>query len=180
LRGHRGPVYWVGFSPDGTLASVCPTDKTIRIWNQQPPLAEEPRPLSRGIGAPSSEQRLPHDFGRIAASATSETGRSVVASTEGRLALFANGWPAPIVEWQGPDDVTSLTLEHDPDRIVTVSSSGKLKNWPFFDDVTALISFARDHIPFNGEGRLTLSAKDRCKIAPPDDSACKPKLEQVQ
>ena len=96
------------------------------------------------------------------------------------MALFAKGWRAPIVEWQGPADVTSLTLEHDPDRIVTVSSSGKLKSWPFFGDVTALISFARDHIPFNGEGRLTLSAEDRCKIALPDDSACKPKLEQIQ
>jgi hypothetical protein len=69
--------------------------------------------------------------------------------------------------------------EIDPDRIVTVSSSGELKSWPFFGDVTALVSFARDHIPFHGDGRLTLSAEDRCKIAPPDDSACKPKLEQI-
>jgi WD40 repeat protein len=184
LRGHRGPVSWVGFRPDGSLASACPTDKTIRIWNQHSPLGEEPQPLSRAIGAPSSEEPLPRDlwlprnFGPIAASVTSETGRLVVASTEGRLALFDNakGWRAPIVEWQGPANVTSLTLEHDPDRIVAVSRSGELKSWPFFGDVSALISFARDHIPFNGEGRLTLSAEDRCKIAIPDDSACKPKL----
>jgi WD40 repeat protein/energy-coupling factor transporter ATP-binding protein EcfA2 len=181
LRGHRGPVYWVSFSPDGSLASACPTDKTIRIWNQHSPLGEDPRPaVSRSIGAPDSEERLPRDFGPIAASATSETGRRVVANAEGRLALFAKGWRAPIVDWQGPADVTSLTLEHDPDRIVTVSSSGKLKSWPFFRDVSALISFARDHIPFNGEGRLTLADKDRCKIALPDDSACKPKSELIQ
>jgi hypothetical protein len=66
------------------------------------------------------------------------------------LALFdhAKGWRDPIVEWQGPADVTSLMLEHDPDRIVTVSRSGETKSWPFFRDVSALISFAHDHIPF--------------------------------
>ncbi len=179
LRGHRGPVYWVGFSPDGSLASVCPTDKTIRIWNQHSPLGEEPRPpVSRGIGGRSGEE-MPPDFGREAASAESETGRRVVAYTEGRLALFAKGWRAPIVDWPGPANVTGLKLEHDPDRIVAVSSSGN-KSWPFFRDVSALISFARDHIPFNGDDRLTLSAEDRCKIAPPDDSACKTRVEPIQ
>jgi WD40 repeat protein/energy-coupling factor transporter ATP-binding protein EcfA2 len=179
LRGHRGTVSWVGYSPDGSLASACPTDKSIRIWNQHSPLGEEPRPpVSRSIGGRSGEE-MPPDFGREAASAESETGRRVVAYTEGRLALFAKGWRAPIVDWPGPANVTDLKLEHDPDRIVAVSSSGN-KSWPFFRDVSALISFARDHIPFNGDGRQTLSAEDRCKIAPPDDSACKPKLEPVQ
>jgi len=179
LVGHQGPVYWVAYSPDGSLASVCPTDKTIRIWNQHSPLGEEPRPpVSRGIRGRSGEE-MPPDFGREAASAESETGRRVVAYTEGRLALFAKGWRAPIVDWPGPANVTGLKLEHDPDRIVAVSSSGN-KSWPFFRDVSALISFARDHIPFIGDGRLTLSAEDRCKIAPPDDSACKPRVEPIQ
>jgi WD40 repeat protein len=197
LVGHKGAVRWVAYSPDGkSLATACPTDRTIRIWNRHSPLAEEPRSrVSRGIDARGSEVLPPrdssrsievlrqHDFGHIAASAESETGRLAVVSTEGRFALFdhAKGWRDPISEWQGPADVTGLTLEHDPDRIVAVSRSGKTKSWPFFRDVSALISFARDHIPFNGigEGRLTLSTQDRCKIAPRDDSACKPKLEQV-
>jgi WD40 repeat protein len=121
LVGHRGPVYWVAYSPDGTsLASACPADKTIRIWNQHSPLGEGPRPsVSRSIARP-------------VAAAESETGRRVVAYTDGRFALFnlAEDWRAPIVEWQGPADVTSLTLEHD--RIVAVSRSGVLTTCLFF------------------------------------------------
>ncbi|MCI0466705.1 MAG: hypothetical protein L0Y57_06830, partial [Beijerinckiaceae bacterium] len=122
---------------------------------------------------------LPPDFGPIAASAESETGRRVVAWKEGRFALFnhAERWPQPIFEWQGPRDVTSLALERD--AIVAVTSSGLRETWPFFRDVSALIRFARDHLPFNGDGRLTLAEKDRCKIAPPDDRACKPNLEPI-
>jgi WD40 repeat protein len=184
MVGHRGPVYWVAYSSDGTsLASACPADKTLRVWNQRSPLGEAPRPLaSRGIGARSSEAPLPRDFGPPVASAESETGRRVVAWKDGRFALYnlAQEWPEPILEWQGPAEVTSLTLEHDSDRLVAVSSSGLRTTWPFFRDVDALIRFARDQIPFNGEGQLTLKNKDRCKIAPPDDSACKPKLEPIQ
>jgi WD40 repeat protein len=78
------------------------------------------------------------------------------------------------------DKTIRIWNQHSPLGEVTVLSSGKLKSWPFFGDMTARISFVRDHIPFNGEGRLTLSAEDRCKIAPSDDGACKPKLELIQ
>jgi WD40 repeat protein len=199
LRGHRGPVYWVGYSPSGTsLASASPADKTIRIWNPHSPLRQEETqdapPETQSIGAQSSEAppawrkqiSLPHDFGHIAAYAESESGRLVVASKEGRLALFnlAAGWRDPVVEWRSPGDIATLKLEYNPERkdnpnrIVTVSSSGLRASWPFFRDVNALTNFAADQLPFVGKDRHTLSESDLCMIAPPD-KACKAEPERV-
>jgi len=194
LNGHTGAVLWIDYNPDGTsLASASNKDKTIRLWNLRSPLDPEVNevtpPEIQSIGAQSSEAppdwskriSLPKDFGRVAAYVESDTGRLVVASKEGRLALYnlKDGWREPVAEWRSPADVAILKLEHNPDRMVTVSSSGLQASWPFFRDVKALISFAADQLPFFGKGRLTLSAEDLCKIAPPD-SPCKAEPAQVQ
>jgi WD40 repeat protein len=188
LRGHAGPVYWVAYSPDGKSLASGSGDKTIRIWGRHPALRPEKTqitpPNGRAIEGQGSEASpdwtarisLPPDFGPVAAYVRSETDRIVVASKEGRLALFKAGWRDPIDDWRSPADVASLELEHDPDRIVTVSSSGLRASWPFFKDVSMLIQFAADHIPFEGKSRLTLSDNVRCKIAPPD-SPCKTEPE---
>jgi WD40 repeat protein/energy-coupling factor transporter ATP-binding protein EcfA2 len=198
LRGHRGAAYWVAYSPDEMrLASASITDKTIRIWNPHSPLYPEVAEVTPPGAQPTAPQSsdlpphwrerisLPNDFGSIAAYAESETGRLVVASKEGRLALFshAEGWRGPIAEWRSPADITTLKLEHDserkdnPDRIVTVSSLGLRASWPFFRDVNALINFATSQLPFVEKDRLSLSENELCKIAPPD--RCKAEAEQL-
>jgi len=191
LHGHAPPVYWIAFSPGGTsLASASNTDKTIRIWNLHSPLHEIPEetegtPQDNRSARPQSSKAppdcaarisLPPGFGHIVACAESKTGRRVVASKEGRLALFnvGEGWTKKIVEWDSPADVTSLELDHD--RIVTVSSSGSRVSWPFFNDISTLTRFAADHMPFEGISRVTLPDNVRCKTSPPD-SPCRAEPE---
>jgi WD40 repeat protein len=191
FRGHKGPVTSIAYSPDReSLGSASISDKTIRIWNLDSPLHEETDATpqdSRSAGPQSSDAppdctegiSLPPGFGPIAACKQSETGRRVVASKKGRLALFnvREGWSEPIDDWHSPADVASIELEHD--RIVAVLSSGSRVSWPFFKDISSLTRFAADHIPFEGKSRMSLPDEVRCKLAPPDNP-CKAKPEQVQ
>jgi WD domain, G-beta repeat len=176
LCGHKGPVYWVTYSPDGgSLASASNADNTIRIWNLDSPLHPEEAQVALSDSAATDPQpseappdwreriSLPSDFGPIAAHAY-EAGRLIIASKEGRLALFnvGEGWREPIDDWRGPADVVSLELEHD--HIIAVSSSGKRVSWPFFEDIRALTGFAADHLPFEGKSRITLSEEVKAKL----------------
>jgi WD40 repeat protein len=193
FAGHSGDVNWIGFSPDGTrMASASISDHTIRIWNFQPPLYEKVEATpedGRSSGLRSGKAQpddcaagieLPPGFDRVAACVESETGRRVVASSGGAFALFnvRDRWEEPIAVWRGPDDVASLELEHDPDRIVALSSSGSRVSWPFFKDIESLMRFAADQLPFEGRDRVSLPDEDRCGIAPPE-TPCKAEQEKA-
>ncbi len=180
LRGHAGPVYLIAYNPvSNTLVSGSP-DRTIRIWDEHSPLARSEDGQSQvGVGANSSEPPswissvdLPLEFGEVTAYAE-DGDRAILASKDGNLALFIVGMDRnPIVNWRSAEPVAALGIEHGPDRIVATSISGKRYSWPFLPNIHALVQFADDHIPFDGDHRQALSDEEKCFIDPPDEG-CK-------
>lgn len=177
LRGHAGPVYVVAYSPVSNTLVSGSADKTIRIWDEHGPLWRDEKDGARpDIGTKPRELppwlssvTLPYGFGEVAGYAR-EGDRAVVASKEGNLARFMLGADArAIVRWRAPGEIAVLAIEHNPDRIVAVSPSGKRYSWPFFPSIRELVRFADDHIPFDGDRRLTLSDDEKCAISPPED-----------
>jgi WD40 repeat protein len=53
LTGHTGPIYAVGFSPDGDTLATGSTDTTVRLWDVSDPA--RPRSLGRPITGPGSD-----------------------------------------------------------------------------------------------------------------------------
>ena len=177
LRGHTGPVYLVAYSPISNTLVSGSTDKTIQIWDQRSPLARDekdgPQPdigtKPRQVPPWISSVQLPPGFDEVVGYA-SEGDRAVVASRNGKVALFIIGADRrPIMTWHSPEPIAVLGLEHNPDQIVAISSDGKRYSWPFFPSIRELVQFADDHIPFDGDRRATLSDEEKCAISPPDD-----------
>jgi len=52
LRGHEGPVYWVGFSPDADGRRIVSASRCIRIWDSGPRAVAAPPPAGGGKGKP--------------------------------------------------------------------------------------------------------------------------------
>src|SRR5208337_2401967 len=177
LRGHSGPVYLVDYnSRNNTLVSGSP-DKTIRIWDEHSPLVpdEKDGPQPGNVTKPPepppwiSSIKLPPGFEEVVGYAR-EGDRAVVASQEGKLALFIVGADRrPIATWRSPEPIAAVQIKRGPDRIVAVSTGGKRYSWPFLPSVRELVQFADDHIPFDGDRRLALSDEEKCAISPPDD-----------
>ena len=177
LRGHAGPVYLIAYNPvSNTLLSSSP-DRTIRIWDEHSPIARSEDGQSQAdVGAKPSEPPpwmssvdLPHEFGEVAAYAK-DGDRAIVASRDGKLALFIIGADRhSVANWSSPENVAALAIEHNPDRIVATSIRGKRYSWPFLPNIQALVQFAGDHIPFDGDRHQALSDHDKCVISSADE-----------
>ncbi len=179
LRGHAGPVYLIAYSPASNTLVSGSQDKTIRIWDERSPVARSEDGRSQGdVGAKPSEPPswissvdLPHEFGEVTAYAK-DGDRAIVASKDAKLALFIIGLGRrSIANWSSPEGVAALAIEHNPDRIVATSISGKRYTWPFLPSIHALVQFADDHIPLDGDHRQALSDDDKCVIS--SDEGCK-------
>jgi WD40 repeat protein/energy-coupling factor transporter ATP-binding protein EcfA2 len=176
LRGHAGPVYMIAYNPvNNTLVSAS-QDRTIRIWDEHSPVARSEDGQSQAdVGANPSEPPswmssvdLPHEFGEVTAYAKAGD-RAIVASKDGKLASFIIGADRhSVANWSSPENVAALAIEHNPDRIVATSIRGKRYSWPFLSNIHALVQFADDHIPFDGDHRQALSHDDKCVISPAD------------
>ena len=182
FRGHTGPVYLIAYSPvSNTLASGS-ADKTIRIWDEHSAFGRNekdgPKPNSgtKPAEPPSwmSSINPPRDFGEVTGYAK-EGDHAVIAGRDGKLALFILGDERKaIVIWRSPNPIAALEIwrdtekERDSEWIVAISPSGKRELWPFLPTIEALVHFADNHIPFDGDHRQNLSSDELCVISPPD------------
>ena len=148
---------------------------SILIWDQNSPLFSESEyaPSLEGSSNPVerpswiSSIALPAKFDVVAYARQGD--RAVVGSKDGELAAFIIGTdPRPIAVWQGPEHIAALSIEHDPDRIVVISTDRERYSRPFFPSIHELVRFADDHIPFDGDHRLALSKEELCAVSPPD------------
>jgi WD40 repeat protein len=177
LRGHAGPVYLIAYNPVSNTLLCGSPDRTIRIWDEHSPVARSEDGQSQAdVGAKPSEPPswmssvdLPHEFGEVTAYAE-DGDRAIVASKDGKLALFIIGADRhSVANWSSPENVAALAIEHNPDRIVATSIRGKRYSWPFQPNIHALVQFAGDHIPFDGDHRQALSDHDKCLISSADE-----------
>ncbi|MFO0867995.1 MAG: WD40 repeat domain-containing protein [Pirellulales bacterium] len=116
LSGHTGPVYAVGYSPDGRLLVSASVDGTLRVWDRT-----TGQPIA--TVASSSQPLLSlaiHPQGQVAA----------VSGIDGVVRQFDLSRPYPVVEWGGiPAAPTALAASADARLVLTGDAGGTVRWW---------------------------------------------------
>ena len=178
LRGHAGPVYVVAYSPGSNTLVSGSADKTIRIWDEHWPLWRDEKDGARPhIGTKPREPpswlssiTLPPGFGMSPAMPE----KAIAQWSRRKKATWRCSWSAPTARADCPIGAALSNRGARQSSMVPIESSrfrpsGKRYSWPFFPSIRELVRFADDHIPFDGDHRLTLSDDEKCAISPPDD-----------
>jgi WD domain, G-beta repeat len=179
LKGHRGPIHSLQFTQDGQTLVSASADGTIRMWSLVPALHYSGPP----VGSIADEQKptVPIDRSEVAR-AVNRDGYTVVAYADSRLALFGpKSSTVPITEWGSWmkrqwrsvrfDDQNTSSKPSTTQAIVATSTTGE-DSWPYFKDITDLIKFADDHIPFQGSEKVKLPDQELCKLDLLDKTKC--------
>jgi WD40 repeat protein len=134
LRGSRGTVEAIAFSPDGKIVAGAGEDGTVRIWDLGPGARSEPRAQLTGHTAPVRALAFAPD-GQGAAS----------AGDDGTVRLWSVGrirsWERAILPH--PDAVTAVDYAPDGKTVATAGGDGAIRLW----DPTALKPVPRAVLP---------------------------------
>jgi WD40 repeat protein len=116
LRGHRGPVHGIAFSPDGRRVSTASQDGTIRVWDMDGGTA------FTLPGHPGGARTVHYSAdGRwLVSTGTDETVRIWKAGTATEPIVFGGYGPA----------VVSATVDHDGTHVATLHADGTARVWP--------------------------------------------------
>src|SRR5262249_46847078 len=110
LRGHRGAVCWVSYSPDGQRLASAGEDGTVRVWDASTGNEPPPSPAQRG---------LPHVYRVV----FSPDGKSLVSGdVSGRVHLWRVGGARVERSWNMP--VPFALLFADDGRHLIVGGGG--------------------------------------------------------
>ena len=179
LRGHKGPVWTVTVHPKGSLIASGSTDGSIILWNRRSAFHFDDSLGGAAVssaGASSTldpsacarDLKLPRDFGAPAACVRSPNSRIVVASRKGRLGVFdqGHGEVVKVDDYWVPSDIASVRLAGD--KLIVETRTGGRTQWPFFDNLNALIDYTLSRLPYDRVRRITLPKDLLCRI---DDHA---------
>ncbi len=172
-------MWTVTVSPDGSHIASGSADDSIILWNRRSAFHFEDRlgsAASHSAGASSTvdpaacarDLKLPREFEVPAACVQSPNGRIVVASSKGRLGVFDQRREqiVEVDDYWVPSDIASIKLAGA--RLIVETRSGARTEWPFFDNLDALIDYALSRLPYERVRRITLPKDLLCRI---DDHA---------
>ncbi len=179
LRGHKGAVWTIAISPDGSRIASGAADGSIIQWNRHSAFHLDDKLGSVAESSPGASPtldpaacarnfKLPRDFEAPAACVQSPNGRLVVAAGDGRIGVFdqSGGEVVKVDDYRVPSAVASVKLAGD--RLIVATRSGARTEWPFFDNLDALIDYALSRLPYERASRVTLPKDLLCRV---DDRA---------
>ena len=148
LRGAKGSVDAVAFSPDGLLVAGGGEDQTLRIWEPGTGIASEPRNL------------LPGHTQAIRTIAFAPDGKSLATgSRDSSARVWALNRIRPSQQMSLPHGGEVGTVAYSPDGKTLITSGKDKVIWLW--DLTALKATVRTRLPgHSGETRLVLMTPD--------------------